>query len=90
MTGLCAVELVFRLFAAQAAPMKDMERLKKTKIWGLFPPRHGATVTYYADFTDYNTAIGSSDWATMAVPEPTSGLLMLIGMGGLALKRKKA
>ena len=30
----------------------------------------------------------SSNWA--AVPEPTSGLLMLLGMAGLALKRKRA
>ena len=30
----------------------------------------------------------ASNWA--AVPEPTSGLLMLLGMAGLALKRKHA
>ena len=30
----------------------------------------------------------TSNWA--AVPEPTSGLLMLLGMAGLALRRKRA
>ena len=30
----------------------------------------------------------TSNWA--AVPEPTSGLLLLLGMAGLALKRKRA
>ena len=30
----------------------------------------------------------AGNWA--AVPEPTSGLLMLLGMAGLALKRKRA
>ena len=29
-------------------------------------------------------------WTTTAVPEPTSGLLLLLGMAGLALKRKYA
>ena len=29
-------------------------------------------------------------WYTTAVPEPTSGLLLLLGMAGLALKRKRA
>ena len=29
-------------------------------------------------------------WSTAAVPEPTSGLLMLLGLAGLALKRKRA
>lgn len=29
-------------------------------------------------------------WTTMSVPEPTSGLLLLLGMAGLALKRKVA
>ena len=28
--------------------------------------------------------------APVIIPEPTSGLLMLIGMAGLALKRKRA
>ena len=29
-------------------------------------------------------------WSTAAVPEPTSGLLLLLGMAGIALKRKRA
>ena len=35
-------------------------------------------------------AAATSGWQTTAVPEPTSGLLMLLGMAGLALKRKRA
>ena len=31
-----------------------------------------------------------SNWAAVNVPEPTSGLLLLLGMAGLALKRKHA
>lgn len=49
----------------------------------------GATVTYYASFVNDTAPVTTS--STMgAVPEPTSGLLLLLGMAGLALKRKRA
>ena len=35
-------------------------------------------------------APGGAGWSTMSVPEPTSGLLMLLGMAGLALRRRRA
>ena len=31
----------------------------------------------------------SNTWNSMAVPEPTSGLLMLVGLAGLALRRRR-
>lgn len=46
------------------------------------PPATGTPLSY----TSAN--FGSGSWA--AVPEPTSGLLLLLGMAGLALKRKRA
>ena len=36
------------------------------------------------------TGTTATAWSTAAVPEPTSGLLMLLGLAGLALKRKRA
>ena len=43
-------------------------------------------------FSGVNGAIGSAALSsyTTAAPEPTSGLLMLIGLGALALRRKRA
>lgn len=38
---------------------------------------------------DGTTAYGNAGWYSVA-PEPTSGLLLLLGMAGLALKRKRA
>ena len=37
-----------------------------------------------------DTSAGATAWTAAAVPEPTSGLLLLLGMAGLALKRKRA
>ena len=48
----------------------------------------GDPVNNFESFvTDY--AVQAGDW-TAAVPEPTSGLLLLLGVAGLALKRKRA
>ncbi len=32
----------------------------------------------------------AANWTTASVPEPTSGLLMLVGLAGLALRRRRA
>ncbi len=48
-----------------------------------------ATLTSNVTFGNMASATqNASNWA--AVPEPTSGLLMLLGVAGLALKRKRA
>lgn len=49
-------------------------------------PATGANITLsYGTF-----ASATSGWQTTAVPEPTSGLLMLLGVAGLALRRRRA
>lgn len=46
------------------------------------------TYTSKATFADTTTTYSGAGW--YAVPEPTSGLLLLLGVAGLALKRKRA
>lgn len=44
-----------------------------------------------AKFTTSATFTASTPWvSTSAIPEPTSGLLMLLGVAGLALRRRRA
>ena len=47
------------------------------------------TGSKWATFVN-TTAYSASAWQPMAAPEPTSGLLLLLGVAGLALKRKRA
>lgn len=48
------------------------------------PPATATSIDY--DSTNF----GAGTWQPAAAPEPTSGLLLLLGMAGLALKRKRA
>ena len=48
----------------------------------------GMGETTYIQNMVFSNALTAADWS--AVPEPTSGLLMLLGVAGLALRRKRA
>ena len=49
------------------------------------------TTASKATFADTTTTYSGAGWyQAAAVPEPTSGLLMLLGMAGLALRRRRA
>ena len=69
----------------------------------VFNNSNAASATEYAIVSDLNKEYSSLKgnykaagdftsvaWASTAVPEPTSGLLMLLGMAGLALRRRRA
>ena len=51
---------------------------------------YGGTSTVSVGFMSQKTGSQASWTAMQSVPEPTSGLLLLLGMAGLALRRKQA
>ena len=63
-------------------------------VWDDMEARHACNIdalgTSHLPAESASSGFQGAGWYTQSVPEPTSGLLMLLGVAGLALKRKRA
>ena len=67
-------------WVGQTSPLKTYQELVN----------NGTISDFNANFSGVNAALGSAVAGSyQSVPEPTSGLLMLVGLGALALRRRK-
>lgn len=64
--------------------------ISNTKAFTTLEGTSSASVGFMSQKNATQAAGGWTSVASSAVPEPTSGLLMLLGVAGLALKRKRA
>ena len=55
-----------------------------------FATMSGTSSASLAFGTQKTASQAAANWSSVSVPEPTSGLLMLLGMAGLALRRRRA
>ena len=69
---------------------KDFYLASRATIDGATIDNAGNTYSVSGILTNVGTTAASAGGGWQVVPEPTSGLLMLLGMAGLALRRRRA
>ena len=82
-----ALTFYIELFDSSNNWVAESPRMTVTQLEQL--GQYVSSPSFNSNFTGANGTFGSGS-TSYGVPEPTSGLLMLIGLGALALRRKRA
>ena len=72
--------VTYSMIVFDAATIATAENYKYAEATVTFGTKNGVA--------NFSSSLSSATW--QAVPEPTSGLLMLVGLAGLALRRRRA
>ena len=77
----------FKLIVLDSATLEGAKNYYVASGSANVDPELATTILFGSQATATKNA---ANWTSVSVPEPTSGLLLLLGMAGLALKRKRA
>ena len=86
------VDGFYAILVADGSDLTKASYMDMGSISGTTATSPTSTLLYNVEWDDASAYLSSGGFNTTvgAVPEPTSGLLILLGMAGLALKRKRA
>ena len=80
----------YAILVADGSDLTKASYMDMGQITGTTATSPQQSLLFNVDWDDDSAYLSQGGYNTAVVPEPTSGLLFLLGMAGLALKRKRA
>ena len=80
----------YAILVADGSDLTKASYMDMGSISGTTATSPTSTLTFNLDWDDETAYLSQGGYNTAVVPEPTSGILMLLGMAGLALRRRRA
>lgn len=84
------VDGYYAILVADGSDLTKASYMDMGSISGTTGTSPTSLLTYNLDWDDETSYLSQGGYNTAVVPEPTSGLLMLLGFAGLALRRRRA